>query len=102
MNGRVILMLAIGLGLMVAMWAKEWIHQEDLTEEATPDRSCVATGKCPKTDPICFSHARVPKGICTSTCARDEECEYRWCCKPAPGAAANAADQCMPPEFCRH
>ena len=100
MNPRVAWMLAIGLGLMLAMWLQEWVHQEELTEDATPDRGCVETGICPKQEPICFSHARVPKGICTSTCAGSEECEFRWCCKPAPGAPADAADQCLPPEFC--
>lgn len=98
MRSRVFVMLGIGLLLMFAMWALEWQKQTADSEKLAPVRGCAEQDNCSGDTPVCLTHAEIPKGVCTSSCARTPECPELWCCKRLAGQTGPL--RCLPPELC--
>ena len=98
MSSRIIIMFVIGFGLMFAMWAMEWRHQEEETLKNTPIRGCAQEDNCGGETPVCLVHAEIPLGVCTSNCVRTSECPELWCCTRLKDQSGPL--RCLPPELC--
>jgi hypothetical protein len=102
MRGRVWIMLAVGLLGMLIFWYFTWESEQAKLAADAPITHCADSVpadkrvECPASHPVCWTHERVPNGVCASRCTFVSSCPKNWCCQPQ----ADDSRLCTPAAGC--